>query len=311
MRREGRASIDLKGEELLMLAQVERDADKIRRGEASIVLRNHIPMLLAEDKTSVPQLPDAGSSIQSIVGLSEMANNALVAETIRREVNVTKALLHAEEALETDPQEVPESAVGDDWLYRWRDSASEVSADELQFLWGRLLAGEVKAPGSYSLRTLEFLRNLSQHEAESIAKLSPFVISGFVYKGAQEFLQNEGITFRFLLEMQQLGVLSGVDAVGLSATLGSNSSVEFVNVITSNSIALMLTADDPKQEFTIPIYQLTIIGQQILQLGKFEPHIEYLKKVGEHFKAQGAKVLLGSYLGTAPGRIKFVEQQIL
>ena len=36
-----------------------------------------------------------------------------------------------------------------------------MSSEELQTLWGRTLAGEIKSPGSYSLRTLDFLKNLS------------------------------------------------------------------------------------------------------------------------------------------------------
>ena len=72
MRREGRASIDLKREELLVIAQAERDADLIRRGELSLATRNSSPLLLtkddvpqgrAEEPSRFSQLPQAASDI--------------------------------------------------------------------------------------------------------------------------------------------------------------------------------------------------------------------------------------------------------
>ena len=47
-----------------------------------------------------------------------------------------------------------------------------MSSEELQTLWGRVLAGEIKSPGTFSLRTLEFLKNTSHEEALKIAKLA-------------------------------------------------------------------------------------------------------------------------------------------
>ena len=68
---------------------------------------------------------------------------------MRAEVNVAKAVLSAEAALEDDPQKPPDRRVDEDWLFRWRDSASKVSVAELQALWGRVLAGEIKSPGTF------------------------------------------------------------------------------------------------------------------------------------------------------------------
>ena len=43
-------------------------------------------------------------------------------------------------------------------------------------IWGRVLAGEVKRPKSYSLRTMEILRNLAKEEAALFVKASRFYI---------------------------------------------------------------------------------------------------------------------------------------
>lgn len=226
---------------------------------------------------------------------------------MRREINTTKALLRAEEALHDDAQEPPDTKVDDDWLFRWRDSASEVSSEELQYLWGKVLAGEVKAPGSYSLRTLEFIRNLSTQEAEIIARLSEFVVDSVVYREAEGSLEANGLTFDALLYMQDIGVLSGVEAIGMSMNWKSLEETSFKQVLTSNSMALILSGEDPQSTISLPIYKLTTIGQQVLRLGNFGPNIDYLKQVGEHLKGQGVSVVIAKYIDTAPGQIRYFD----
>jgi hypothetical protein len=307
MRREGRATIQLKQEELLAIAQAERDADRIRRGE--VVLETcKVPYLLAQTEPAPESA--TGDTLDNLRPV-QYANSFLISETVRHEANVTRALLHAETSLEDDPQTPSESSVSDDWLFRWRDSASQVSAEELQYLWGRLLAGEIKSPGSYSLRTLEFLRNLSQREAEAIAKLSQFVVDTVIFRDASELLEKSGVTYGFLMNMQQLGILAGVEAIGLSITWNSLTEDRFTRALISNSMVLVVTADDPRITIALPAYQLTEIGQQVLRLGKFGSNIEYLKKVGEHLKSQGAKVDLAQYDNISPGKIQYYNGQTL
>ncbi|MCP9930538.1 DUF2806 domain-containing protein [Cyanobium sp. AMD-g] len=303
MRREGRVSIQLKSEELIMIAQAERHADLIRKGEAIIDASRNLLLSTAPDNTPQENKGDARLNPE----LANAACEISVADTLRREINTTRALLCAEEALQDDTQEPPNTKVDDDWLFRWRDSASEVSSEELQFLWGKVLAGEVKAPGSFSLRTLEFIRNLSTHEAEAIATLSEFIVAGVIYRDAKENLEERGVIFDTLLSMQDIGVLSGVEAIGMSMNWKSLDESSFKQVLTSNSMALILSGDDPSVTISLPIYKLTTIGQQVLRLGKFGPNIDYLNKVGQHLKGQGVNVVLAKYFDVAPGQIQWFD----
>lgn len=78
-----------------------------------------------------------------------------MANAVRGEINSSIALLYAEEQLSNDSQVPPPETVDDDWFNTWRDYAGRVSAEKMQRLWGSVLAGEIKSPGQYSLRTLE------------------------------------------------------------------------------------------------------------------------------------------------------------
>ena len=302
LRREGRAAIELRREEILMLAQAEADAERIRRGEASYegAVR---PKLLLSDQTSGGERLEPRLDANALAALCA---DIQVAEEVRKQVNVTKALLHAEEELESSSDQAPpKESVNDDWLYRWRESASQVSTEELQNLWGRLLAGEVKAPGRYSLRTLEFLRNLNKEEAAAIDRLSQFRVGGAIFREAAEILDNEGVTFGFLLSMQQLGVVAGVEAIGLELTQGSVQADSFIRPLQSNGMVLVAKGPDPSAKLKLPVYQITSIGNQVMSLGTFKANIGYLRRVGEHIKSQGFEVELAKCIDVGPNQIRY------
>ena len=52
-----------------------------------------------------------------------------------------------------------------DWLNRLFSIVGDISDDEMQNLWAQILAGETKTPKSYSLKTLDVLRNMSKEDA--------------------------------------------------------------------------------------------------------------------------------------------------
>ena len=117
----------------LVIAQTEQDVKAIQSGQ-KIVDANH----------QLTKLHEQASPLAIV-------HRNRIAQEIRSEGNVSKALLGAEAELENDPQTPPDRTVDEDWLFRWRDAASVVSSEELQTLWGRVLAGEIKSPGSFSV----------------------------------------------------------------------------------------------------------------------------------------------------------------
>ena len=215
---------------------------------------------------------------------------------MRAEVNIAKALLGAEADLEDDPQEPPDRRVDEDWLLRWRDSASTVSAAELQDLWGRVLAGEVKSPGTFSLRTLEFLKNLSKEEARRIATLAPFVVdNAFVFKGDSSLLESEGITLSFLLSLQDLGIIAPGATGPSTLTLKSASPNEFMLGLVAYTRVLVVTHQDPHKDIRLDAYRLTSLGQEVLKLGAFAPHDAYIRHLGQTIRDRDFKVLLARH----------------
>ena len=290
IRREGQALADVRRGELLLLAQAERDSEDIKLGRKILGAEGR---LLPAPK-DVDDAPPEGEPLLQLVAKTVERN--VTGDAIRKEINVGKTILMAEELLETEAQAPPDQGPDSDWLYRWRDAAGGVSEPELQILWASLLAGEFKAPGTYSLRTVEFVRNLSRNEAEDIARAAPFAAEGIIYSGATQLFEREGLDFGFLLRMQNLGILSGVGGLGLTFTVASNQADGFSAVLKSHGKALLVKKDDAGAKITIGAYPLTELGKEVLRLAHFEAHPEYLTTLGEFLVKQGFTVTLGDFV---------------
>ncbi|NVZ38788.1 DUF2806 domain-containing protein [Pseudomonas sp. 21615526] len=295
IRREGMAGIELKRAELLALAQAEREAHEIKLG-----IKNASDFPLKLKFASIERIADADKRVEptieaiDVTGLIESSYHRSGHDFARKEINVAKAILHAEEKLIEDTQEATSDSVDDDWLYRWRDYAGDVGSDDMQRLWGRLLAGEVKKPGTYSLRCLEFLRSLDQADAKLIEQISNFAIESMIWKD----IDDEGpLPFPRLMELDDLGILSGVIAGGVTRTYLSATKAGggWIRLMMSHNKCLVIKHDDPEAKLEIEGYVFTSLGRQLLSLGSFNSDVEYLKKVGSKVAAKGFRVTVADY----------------
>ena len=64
-----------------------------------------------------------------------------------------------------------EKTINDDWLNNFENEARQKSSEEMQLRFGRILAGEIKNPGSYSIRAVKILGELNQNDATLFRKL--------------------------------------------------------------------------------------------------------------------------------------------
>lgn len=295
--REGRARNEVRRQELLMLAQAEKDAADVRAGRKQ--LRSDGTLMLTSVAPSSTDLT-IESRIEPTLGLPNALNAAVTSSAVnaaRMELNSAKAVIYAEEQLANDPQTPPDREVDEDWLFAWRDYAGKVSAEDLQRLWGSVLAGEIKSPGRYSIRTLEFLKTLSKPEADVISKIARYAIDGRIARGQNQYLEEQGLTFGLLLRLQEMGVVSGVEAVGgLKTSYKTVVEGKFIKALLSNGKALIVEHDDPTKVLNLEVYLLTEVGEQILGLGSFEPDLDYLRLVGKKIVSQGFTVQLCDWL---------------
>jgi hypothetical protein len=135
IRREGAAQTEVRAKEIVMLAQAEKYADEIRAGRMSLDASGVLQALpAASDATVLP--PEKAPLLYKTIQAA--ATETIVADTIRKEINVARAIIQAEQQLAGDGCEPAQQNINDDWLFRWRDYAGAVSEEQLQNVWGKV-----------------------------------------------------------------------------------------------------------------------------------------------------------------------------
>lgn len=131
---------------------------------AEAVRRNiDLPILLDRDGIRIDST--------DIIALAERANRRAVLQEMRKQQNIEAIVGKAYEEIQKET-EVSSEPVDDDWIIRFFNSVEDISNEKLRIIWAKLLAGEIKLPHSYSIRTLDILRSLSSGEAALVEQLA-------------------------------------------------------------------------------------------------------------------------------------------
>jgi hypothetical protein len=152
---------------------------------------------------------------QNINGLLKSAGRRFVAEQQTKQENLKAIVAKADLPLITNPQQVDQ-----DWFLNWMEISKTVSRENVQDILAKILSGEVKKSGSFSLRALDILKNLSKQELQlfqifcdisfSIPQLGDAltcVISEPFGNPGQNGMQSIGLSYSSLTILQDAGLI--------------------------------------------------------------------------------------------------------
>ena len=154
-----------------------RSAEKRAESEARIKIREEITTQITQQMKVDPEYARrAGHKFaEKIIG--EQLNldkiSAIAANEIREDKPNSSTSQSTNEpnkkqsagSTNQDTSSSEEKAISDVWLNIFETEARPQSIEEGQLLFGRILAGEIKQPGTYSMRTLKNLGELDQNIA--------------------------------------------------------------------------------------------------------------------------------------------------
>lgn len=282
----------------LLTAQTEQELKQVQSGEARVV-----------DGAVVPIEKPAGNAVlieqADAPRLIEMAQAASEADAARRVLNLASIFEKARDEGPTadDTAKTAEKPVDPDWFVRWRLNAQDVSDELMQQLWARLLAGEIKGPGAFSLKTLEILAQMTRDDANAIAGLGQYVIGGCLYRhnpnNAPPFPYP---AFDDILKFEEMGMISGgTSGLGLALQFGSMSPEKFVCMLKGEDYLLYLEGDDASKMLKVDNYRLTRSCLELLRVCRPAVNLDYLRGVGRVLMKQGFRVGLGRYIRAPNG----------
>lgn len=280
-----RKNADAKANEIKAVAKAIAESQKllgpVKYDAGEIIIES-------DQNQNIAELPDADFDRRVI--------SRIAYQEAKRQDNIEKITQYAAEDLDGNEEmgsERPES----NWTARFFRIAEDISAEEMQALWGKVLAGEVKRPGSYSLRTLDVLKNISQKEAETFVRVARIAF----FSGNKAFVPNPdhgkylkehfNITFLDLLLLREIGLLAPSD---LEFSL-SPADEDNQTVMTCGSTCVLMDrpAGTPKQPIQAVVF--TEIGKQLVQLVERTPaEPQYIEKFASFFQKPGVVVKSGT-----------------
>jgi hypothetical protein len=213
-------------------------------------------------------------------------------ETIRHAENLAATIQEAAEQAEaTDDSKTSEAELDEDWLFRWRDHAQRVSDKTMRALWAKLLVGEIQNPTAVSLRTMDFVSNISAAEAALISKVASLVIDDGLLFGNKSVLEHYGLGFMDLMALNELGILNFGDGLGLEKTLDSD--VNKRTGIYCHSHGVIFTTPNAGDKVKYPVIKLTSLGKQLLGLAdEQQANLDYLREIAGALCVNGCTGIL-------------------
>ncbi|AYV49249.1 hypothetical protein CFHF_13095 [Caulobacter flavus] len=176
--------------------------------------------------------------------LVERAAESLLRKEVKRQRNREAIAAKAAEEILADPPK-GDAPVDEDWLDLFSSYAERATKDEVQAMWGRILAGEIRSPGNFSRATLRFLAEVETDIAELFNVFVKETLSG-------SWLGRPGMRF------------SALDEVGLTVSDKSYRIEPDAPIcFQDNGWVLELSADI---KLSCPVLLLSRLGTQLASL---------------------------------------------
>ena len=186
----------------VITAEGEAEAQRIlTEGRATSMQIIAAAQAEARSKLISPQ-----AALQGEVTIGELIEQRVQFQEEKRLANIGSVVAQA--AQELGDREVQDHEVDHDWTARFFNDVQDVSSEEMQRLWAKVLAGEVNRPGQFSLRTLDTLHNMSVGEAKLFAEACNYVAAGrmIIYTDDMHIMGNN-LHFGNILKLAELGLI--------------------------------------------------------------------------------------------------------
>lgn len=157
-----------------------------------------------------------------------------------------------------------------DWFVRFFEEAGNISDEQVQDLWAKVLAGEIRHPGTFSLRFVDTLRNLSKEDGETIQTLASYAIKldKNFYLCTEEVLQEKYGYHDKLLTMYDYDIIA--ENVADSYSLSTKGEGMFMRIGSLNCYS----HNQISESFSLTMQRFTKIGNEFIRLVK--PNEQYL-----------------------------------
>ena len=204
------------------------------------------------------------------INLGPMINKFRVTELALEHLSADDSIEEAQE----DGAEVEH--IDTDWLNHFGSYAEKASSEKVRQLWAKVLAGEIRETGSFSLSSLRLLSELDLRMAKTFEREVRYRIdnSWIVKPKREEMKDNRLLDLSFL---EEVGLVQSIDPVGGVIWPFSPDNNGKAVLREKN---LLLVMEIPKT-VDLSIILLTRAGREIAQIMDPADPLQVLEKVGQ------------------------------
>lgn len=255
--------------------------------------------------------PDTGSGGE--ITIDEKISQRIQFQEEKRQRNIQKVVYLAAEKL--GDKEVPNHEPDHDWTARFFNDVKDVSSEEMQLLWAKVLAGQVERPGNTSLRTLSILKNLDQSTAKLFKKLCSACVSLKSKSGegqyqlldarvpsldgepSQNVLSKYGLSFSVLNVLNEHGLIiseyNSLHPIYGNCILRRTSVENLIPFTYQGQYWILSPTKDPinmDEEFRLSGVALTKSGMELSDIVDVEPMEEYTRDLEKFLEGKNLKM---------------------
>ncbi|MCY3899274.1 MAG: DUF2806 domain-containing protein [Caldilineaceae bacterium] len=291
----------------LVAAQGEVEAQKILAEGRAVTMQ----IIAAAQADARSALVSPNAVLQGEITVSDLVHQRIQFQEEKRQANIGSVVRNA--AAELGDGEVQEHEVDHDWTARFFNDVQDVSSEEMQKLWGKVLAGEVERPGSTSIKTLAILKNLDKSVATLFGKICSICVSirpdgnsfmdarvpSLGGNAATNALKDYNLGFGNLNVLNEHGLVisdynSWYDiraAIGIAAGGTRPSFVRIPLYFQGKYWVLVPTTQrDLGKEFRLSGVALTKSGQELSRIVALEPADQYAQALQDYFEKDSLRM---------------------
>jgi hypothetical protein len=195
--------------------------------------------------------------------------------------------------------------ISDDWLNWFQDFAEKASSDQVRVLWGKILAGEARRPGRFSIGTLRTLAEVDQATALLFQKYVDHLLWD------QYIIKQDGLKGQALLELTALedaGLVREVNGmIGFDHKFGP----EETRYMEQGNVVLELGAKEGIS-FRLSVILLSRAGRELFSILPQPGPDAALRKVAQVVPESIKSIKLGVVVGrTGPDQFQWITTEVL
>lgn len=177
--------------------------------------------------------------------------------------NFLKVAKKADEYYSEMPPKDKFEAYDFDWFVRFYEAVGNISNEDMQEVWAKILAGEISHPSTYSLRTIDVLKNLSMNEANMFEKFCSHSIlrnNNYFLPNYNEYLEHCRIEYEDIMKLSEHGLIYDSHIL-LNVSTEKEKRIICAN---ENLVVMHSTSDEVTKSFDIKQYPLQRLVARLL-----------------------------------------------